>query len=160
TVLGMSAVIAPSEPPSEPAPPPRPRPRRLAMWAPVVAIAVAGGGLAWLYLGNGTQAAPKPALPAAATVLPAPAAPARAAQAPPSLRLLEEGYAFEVAPPEGVRAGVPLAFVVNVDDPDGKPLRGARLELGIRGPDKTQPEQNVVAHESAPGRYVAPCLLK
>ncbi|HJZ88697.1 MAG TPA: protein kinase [Polyangia bacterium] len=137
--------------------------RRPAFWAPLLALVLGAGAVAWLQLGVGgkTRAASKPLPAPAALAIPIPPPPPPpAAQAPHALRLAEEGYAFEVAPPSDARAGVPLTFVIDADDPEGQPLRGARVELGMRGPDKGQPEQTVAAHERAPGRYVAVGTLR
>jgi hypothetical protein len=86
-------------------------------------------------------------------------APPPASQAPHSLRLAEEGYAFDVAPPEKPKTGVLASFTIDAADPEGKPLAGAKLELGVRSPDRAQPELQVAARERAPGRYVAQLMF-
>src|SRR2546429_6501574 len=77
------------------------------------------------------SAAPKPAPLSPATQVPTPAPPP-AAQAPHSLRLAEEGYAFEVAPPENARAGAPLVFVMDVRSEEHTSELQSRLHLVCR----------------------------
>ena len=132
--------------------------RRPALWAPALALAIAGAGVVgWLHVSSRTVAAPVPQ-PHVELHEPQPAPPP-ASQAPHSLRLAEEGYAFDVAPPEKAKTGVLASFTIDADDPEGKPLAGAKLELGVRGPDRAQPEQQVAARERAPGRYVAQLMF-
>src|SRR5499427_7928572 len=129
--------------------------RRPALWAPALALAlVAAGVVGYVHLSTRTVAAPAPLKIVTQDPAPTPAPPP-ASQAPHSLRLAEEGYAFEVAPPQKPLTGVTESFVIDAADPEGQPLGGAKLELGVRGPDRGQSEQTIATRERVPGRYVA-----
>jgi serine/threonine-protein kinase len=140
---------------------------RSLLWAPLCALLGAGAVLAHFAL-QARQGAAAP-VPSDQPVAAATVVPTAASSVPPppatstsggELRLTEEGYTFKVTPPPVPRAYAALAFLVEAVDPAQHPLRAARLDLWVRGLDRSRPAERFALREVAPGRYSGTVLFR